>query len=80
LDETTRQNVIDTAELARTLHDSIRNLSLQLNRDEDVLLDTQAAIGKQARYSAAIREIEMAMLELKFSMRRIQESLDITSM
>jgi hypothetical protein len=34
---------------------------------------------KQARYSAAIREIEMAILELKFSMTQIQESLDVTS-
>ena len=62
------------------MRDPIRNFSLQLNRDEADLLDTQAAIGKQARYSAAIREIETAMLELKFSMRCIQESLDVTSM
>jgi len=34
---------------------------------------------KQARYSAAIWEIEMAILELKFSMTQIQESLDVTS-
>ena len=32
----------------------------------------------QARYSAAIREIEMVILELKFSMTQIQESLDVT--
>jgi hypothetical protein len=43
------------------------------------LLDTQAAIKKKARYSATIREIEMAILDLKFGMARIQESLDITS-
>ena len=43
------------------------------------MLDTQEALQKQARYSAAIREIEMAILELKFSMTRIQESLDVTS-
>jgi TfoX/Sxy family transcriptional regulator of competence genes len=46
--------------LARTLRDSIRNFSLQLYRVETDLLDTQAAIERQARYSAAIRETEMA--------------------
>jgi septal ring factor EnvC (AmiA/AmiB activator) len=57
LDEMNRQNMKDTVELARTLRDSFRNLSLQMNRVEADLLDTQAAIEKQARYSAAIREI-----------------------
>jgi hypothetical protein len=70
---------MDTVELARALRNSVRNFSLQLNRVEADLLDTQAAIEKQARYSAAIREIEMAILELKFSMTRIRESLDVTS-
>jgi len=44
------------------------NFSLQFKRVEADLLDTQAALKKQARYSAAIREVEMATLELKSSM------------
>jgi hypothetical protein len=52
---------------------------LQLGRAEADLIDTQNAIGKQIKYSAAIREIEMAILELKFSMMQLQESLDVTS-
>ena len=68
---------MDTVELARALRDSVRNISLQLNGVESALLDTQAAIEKQARYSAAIREIEMAILELRLSMTQLQESLDV---
>jgi septal ring factor EnvC (AmiA/AmiB activator) len=79
LDEMTKQNVKDTLDLARKLLDSIRNFSLQLHRVETDLLDTQATIEKQVRYSAAIREIEMAILELKFSLMQLQESLDVTS-
>jgi hypothetical protein len=57
LDEMTKQNMMDTVELARTLRETIHNFSLQFNRVKVDLLDTQAAIKKQARYSAAIREI-----------------------
>ena len=64
----------DAIDLARTLRDSIRNVSLQLHEDEADLLDTQAAIEKQA-----IREVEMAILELKFNLMQLQESLDVTS-
>ena len=71
--------MIDTVALARALRDSVQNISLQLNGVESALLDTQAAIEKQARYSAAIREIEMAILELRLSMMQVQESLDVTS-
>jgi hypothetical protein len=46
-----------TIDLARTLRESFRNFSLQLHRAEADLLDTEAAIEKQVRYSAAIREI-----------------------
>ena len=74
-----KQNVKDTVDLARTLRDSIRNFSLQIYRVEVDLLDTKAAIEKQIRYSAAIREIEMAILELKFNLIPMQESLDVTS-
>jgi hypothetical protein len=31
------------------------------------------------RYSVAIREIKMAMLEINFSLPQLQESLDLTS-
>jgi len=43
-------------------------------------LDTQAALEKQARYSAAFRGIEMAILELKSSIIRVEEALDIASL
>ena len=66
-DEITKQNAMDIADLTRTLRDSIRNFSLQQNRVEADLLDTLAALKKQARYSAAIREIEMAIVGLNFS-------------
>jgi len=79
LDEVTRQNVRNTVELTRALRDSIRNTSLKLNRVEADLLDTQEAISKQVKFSAAIREIEMAILDLRFSITQIQESLDVTS-
>jgi len=65
--------------LARALRESVQNFSLHLNRVEADIIDVQEAIRKQARYSAAIREIEMAILELKFSVTRIQEALDVTS-
>jgi len=80
LNEVTRQNAMDIADLTKTMRDSIRNFSLQLNRVEADLLDTQAALEKQARYSAAIREIDMAIVELKFSVIKLQGSLDATGM
>jgi hypothetical protein len=80
LDETVKQNARDTIDLARVLRDSIKNFTLQLNRDEADLLSTQEAVEKQVRYSAAIREIEMAILEIKFSLTQLQESLDLTSL
>jgi hypothetical protein len=70
--------VKNTDELTRALRDSIRNVSLQLNRVEADLLDTQVAMEKQMRYSAAIREIEMAILDLRFSITQLHESLDVT--
>jgi hypothetical protein len=42
------------------------------------LIDVRFAIEKQARYSTAIREIELFMFELKFSLVQLQESLDLT--
>ena len=80
LDEMTKQNTRDTIDLARALHDSIKNFSLQMHRDEADLLHTQAAIEKQVRYSTAIRGIEMAILEMKFNLAHLQESLDLTSL
>jgi hypothetical protein len=46
--EVTKQNVKDTAYLARTLRDSIRNFSLQLHRVEADSLGTKAGIEKYA--------------------------------
>ena len=69
----------NTVELTRALRDSIRNVSLKLNRVEADLLDSQEAISEQVKYSAAIREIEMAILDLRFSIMQMQESLDVTS-
>jgi hypothetical protein len=40
----------------------------------------QNSLEKQARYSAANREIETAIQKLKFSMIQLQESLDVTSL
>jgi hypothetical protein len=67
LDEDAKQNANDIASLTITLRDSIRNFSLHLNKIETDLLGTQVALEKQARYSAAMREIEMAILDLEFS-------------
>ena len=55
LDEMTNQNAKDIVDLARKLRDSIRKFLLSPNRVEADLLDTQAAIEKQVRYSAAIQ-------------------------
>jgi type II secretory pathway component PulM len=67
LDEAMKQNTVDIADLTETLCDSVRNFSLQLNRVEADLLDTQAALERQAKFSATIREIEMAILESKLN-------------
>jgi hypothetical protein len=80
LDGHVKQNTVDIASLIEILRDTIYNYSLRLNKVEADLLDTQAAMEKQARYSATIREIEMAILDLKSSIIRLQEALDITSL
>jgi hypothetical protein len=49
---------------------------LQLNRKAANLIDVQGAVVKQIRYSTTIREIEKAMIEIKFSLTQLQESLD----
>jgi len=54
LDETVKRSTVDIADLAETLRDSVRKFSLHLNRVDADLLDTQAALEKQAKYSAAI--------------------------
>jgi hypothetical protein len=79
LDEATKINAKNTVDLAKTLRDSIQNVSLRIGRTEADLTDLQFAVEKQARYSTAIREIELAILELKFSLVQLQESLDLTS-
>ena len=68
LEDMTKRDTKDTHELAGALRDSVREFSLQLNRNEAALLDTQVAIQKQVRYSAAIREIEMTVLEMKLGL------------
>jgi hypothetical protein len=79
LDEETKINAKNTVDLARTLRDSIQNFSLRIGRTEVDLTDLRFAVEKQARYSAAIREIELAILELNCSLVQLQESLDVTS-
>jgi hypothetical protein len=79
LDEATTANARTTLELAKTLRDSIQKFSLGLGRVEADLIDVRFAIEKQAKYSTAIREIELFMFELKFSLIQLQESLDLTS-
>ena len=56
----------NTVELTRALRDYIRSITLQFSRVEADLLGIQVAMGKQVKYSAAIREIEMAILDLRF--------------
>ena len=80
LGDMTKQNASDAIDLTRALRDSIKNFSLQMHRDEADLLDTRGAVEKQVRYSSAIREIEMAILEIKFKLTQLQESLDLTSL
>jgi hypothetical protein len=80
LDEMVKQNTKDTIDLPRVLRDSIKNFTLQLHEDEADLLDSQAAIHKQVRYSAAIREIETTILKMTFSLTQLQESLDLASL
>ena len=80
LDDNTRQNAKDIIYLTKTLRDSITNFSLQLYRTDSNLVDTQKILEKLMRYSAAIREIELAIFEAKFSLTQLQESLDLTSL
>jgi hypothetical protein len=80
LDEATRANAKATLDLGRALRDSIQNISLKLGRSEADIIDIRFAIEKQAKYSIAIREIELFMIEMKFSLVQLQESLDLTSM
>jgi hypothetical protein len=68
LEEATKINAKNTMDLCRTLRDSIRNHSLRLGRVEADLIDVKIAMEKQATYSMAIREIELDILEMKFSL------------
>jgi hypothetical protein len=47
--------------------------------DNFLLTLVQIALQRQARYSAATREIELFRMEMKFSLVQLQESLDLTS-
>ena len=79
LDESTKANAKATLDLAKALRNSIQNISLGLGRVEADLFDVRFALEKQTRYSTAIREIELFMMEMKFSLIQLQESLDLTS-
>jgi hypothetical protein len=44
------------------------------------MIVAKIGIKKQATYSMAIRELELAILEIKFSLMQLQEPSDLTSM
>jgi hypothetical protein len=75
LDKAMKQTARDTVEQAKVLRDSIQNFSLRLNRDKAYLPDIKVATNRQVRYSTAIHEIEMAMLETKLSLIHLQQSV-----
>jgi hypothetical protein len=79
LDDAITANAKATLDLGRALRDSIQNISLRLGRTEADLFDIRFALEKQVKYSTAIREIELFMMEMKFSLIQLQESLDLTS-
>jgi hypothetical protein len=76
---TYKKNAEDIIGLAEALRENIYGFSLVVNKVEANLLDTQAIIERETRYSAAIREIEMAILGVKFEVAQLQEALDVTS-
>jgi hypothetical protein len=63
LDVATKANAKSTLDLARALRDSIQNISLGLGRAE-----VRVPLEKQTRCSTAIGEIELFMMEMKFSL------------
>ncbi|PNF38200.1 hypothetical protein B7P43_G13468 [Cryptotermes secundus] len=64
LDEVTKAKAKATLDLAIALRNSIQNISLGLR--------------SQTKYSTAIREIELFMMEMKFSLIQLQEPLELT--
>jgi hypothetical protein len=66
LDDEITVNAKATLDLGRALRDSIQNISLRLGRTEADLFDLHFALEKQVKYSTAIREIELFMMEMKF--------------
>jgi hypothetical protein len=79
LDVAIKANAKATLDLARAIKNSIQNVSLGLGRGETDLIDVRFVLEKQTKYSPAIREIELCMMEMKFSLIQLQESLDLTS-
>jgi hypothetical protein len=79
LDDAITANAKATLDLGRALRDSVQNISLRFGRTEADLYDLRFALEKQVKYSTAIREIELFMMEMKFSLIQLQESLDLTS-
>jgi hypothetical protein len=49
-------------------------------KTEKGIADLQEAFEKHVRFTAAIREIKMAILDMKFNVTQLQEALDVTSM
>jgi hypothetical protein len=66
-------------DVGRALRDSIYNISLRLGRTEADLFDIRFALEEQVKYSTALREIELIMMEMRFSLIQLQESLDLTT-
>jgi hypothetical protein len=68
LDAATKVNAKNAIDLARALRDSIQNYSLRLGRVEADLIDVKDAIREQSKYSMSIREIELNIFGMKFSL------------
>jgi hypothetical protein len=79
LDEAAKANAKAMLVLARALRYSILNIYLGLGRVEADLIDVRIALEKRTKYSTAIRDIELFMMEIKFSLVQLQESLNLTS-
>jgi hypothetical protein len=72
LDEATKAKAKATVELGRALRDSIQNILLGLGRLEADIIFMRFTLQKQAKYSTAIREIELFMIEMKFSLVQLR--------
>lgn len=80
LDQETHLNAQNTIKLAEVLRDSISNFSIGLSRVQTDVRDVQQLIKKQTTYSAMIREVEMAVFEIKTCLAQTLTALDMTSL